>query len=46
VTTTAGDVSILGLVDKGLRPNQPKPEQPKQSEVSILGLVDKGLRRP
>jgi len=36
-------VSILGLVDKGLRPIKKVLRFAKFS-VSILGLVDKGLR--
>jgi len=37
-------VSILGLVDKGLRLDQPIRDRQILSLVSILGLVDKGLR--
>ena len=37
-------VSILGLVDKGLRRPTPIVNFPDGQRVSILGLVDKGLR--
>ncbi len=39
-----GSVSILGLVDKGLRPGTFRPKILILG-VSILGLVDKGLRQ-
>jgi len=38
------EVSILGLVDKGLRLINVNDHPLAPSEVSILGLVDKGLR--
>jgi len=38
-------VSILGLVDKGLRLPTSGAAPPHTAVVSILGLVDKGLRR-
>jgi len=38
-------VSILGLVDKGLRQMRNISEILSLIKVSILGLVDKGLRR-
>jgi len=38
------NVSILGLVDKGLRHPFPKRIRRYSNGVSILGLVDKGLR--
>jgi len=37
-------VSILGLVDKGLRRYYYQAVEYLYSQVSILGLVDKGLR--
>ncbi len=37
-------VSILGLVDKGLRQKKKMSEIATDTKVSILGLVDKGLR--
>jgi len=42
--TTAVRVSILGLVDKGLRQVY-SANCIVGAEVSILGLVDKGLRQ-
>jgi len=38
-------VSILGLVDKGLRLAGTGGDVSEGADVSILGLVDKGLRQ-
>jgi len=38
------EVSILGLVDKGLRLAAQLCIRKRLNDVSILGLVDKGLR--
>ena len=45
IVTQWNDVSILGLVDKGLRLGGPLTPLLYMGHVSILGLVDKGLRQ-